>query len=275
MCHKVQFLDHSSLVYTPRHLVIYFLLPQFPTTFMQMIHKYIFLSKPPTLPIAFLHFPLSLTLSTPGSLQTACLLIPPKQNILLLVYPSNALNLLLLLSLFKEPTSLPLIQLAISASFLTRTSLKQHISSICKTSYFHIRQIRQVRSSLDTNSAIVLANSLVFSKLDYCNSLYYNLPAVSLDRLQRVQNALAGVVVPSVRRHHHIAPTLNKLHWLPIQQRIDFKIASLTFKILLNSQPSYLLEFLNPYIPSRNLRSLDKHLLTVPDIRSEERRVGK
>jgi hypothetical protein len=147
-------------------------------------------------------------------------------------------------------------------------SLKEHISSICKISYYHIRQLRQVRSSLDTNSAIVLANSLVSSKLDYCNSLYYGLPAISLNRLQRVQNALARVVVPSVRRHHHISPTLRSLHWLPINQRIDFKIASLTFKTLQYRQPSYLLEHLTPYVPTRNLRSLDKHLLTVPDIRS-------
>ena len=92
-------------------------------------------------------------------------------------------------------------------------SAKAHISSVCKRSYFQIRKLRQVRSSLDKNSAIILANSLVSSKLDYCNSLYYNLPAVSLDRLQKVQNALARVVVPSVRRHHHITPTLKTLHW--------------------------------------------------------------
>ena len=96
-------------------------------------------------------------------------------------------------------------------------SAKQHISSVCKTSYFQIRQLPQVRSSLDTNSAIILANSLVSSKLDYCNSLCYNLPATSLDRLQKVQNALVRVIVPSVRRHHHITPTLIKLHWLPIR----------------------------------------------------------
>jgi hypothetical protein len=147
-------------------------------------------------------------------------------------------------------------------------SLKQHISAICKTSYYHIRQIRQVRSSLDFNSAIILANSLVSSKLDYCNSLYYGLPAASLDRLQKVQNSLARVVDPSVRRHHHITPTLKRLHWLPIQQRIHFKIASLTYKTLKNLQPSYLSDLLTPYVPSRNLRSLDKQLLTVPDIRS-------
>ena len=147
-------------------------------------------------------------------------------------------------------------------------SLKKHISSVCKTSYYQIRQIRQVRSSLDRNSAIVLANSLVSSKLDYCNSLYYGLPAVSLDRLQKVQNSLARVVVPSARRHHHITPILHELHWLPIRQRVDFKIASLTYKTLLIKQPSYLFELLTPYVPTRNLRSLDKHLLTVPDIRS-------
>ena len=147
-------------------------------------------------------------------------------------------------------------------------SLKHHISTICKSSYYHIRQIRQVRSSLDINSAIILANSLVSSKLDYCNSLYYGLPALSLDRLQKVQNSLARVVDPSVRRHHHITPALKKLHWLPIHQRIHFKIATLTFKTLQNFQPSYLSDLLTPYIPSRNLRSLDKHLLKVPDIRS-------
>jgi len=151
-------------------------------------------------------------------------------------------------------------------------SAKQHISSVCKTSYFQIRQLRQVRSSLDRNSAIILANSLVSSKLDYCNSLYYNLPAVSLDRLQKVQNALARVVVPSVRRHHHITPTLINLHWLPIRQRISFKIAAITFKTLKCQQPSYLSDLLIPYIPTRNLRSSDKLLLIAPDIRSENGR---
>ena len=148
-------------------------------------------------------------------------------------------------------------------------SAKVHISSVCKSSYFQIRQLRQVRSSLDKNSAIILANSLVSSKLDYCNSLYYNLPAVSLDRLQKVQNALARVVVPSVRRHHHITPTLKTLHWLPIRQRISFKIAAITYKTLQHQQPSYLSDLIVPYIPARNLKSLDKFLPPpVPDIRS-------
>src|ERR1700759_1970420 len=64
---------------------------------------------------------------------------------------------------------------------------KNHIFSICRSSFFQIRQLRQIRSSLDSNSAIILANSLVHSKLDYCNSLLYGLPTSSIIRLQHVQ----------------------------------------------------------------------------------------
>src|SRR5207245_8086117 len=125
-----------------------------------------------------------------------------------------------------------------------------------------------IRSSLDTNSAIILANALVSSKLDYCNSLFYSLPDSSLDRLQSVQNALARVVVPSVKRFHHISPTLKMLHWLPIRERITFKIASLTFKTMLHKQSFYLHELIKPYQPPRPLRCSNKHMLVVPDIRS-------
>src|SRR3989441_10966724 len=71
-------------------------------------------------------------------------------------------------------------------------SFKRHISFVCSSSFYHIRQLRQIRSSLDRNSAIGLANSLVSSKLDYCNSLFYGLPDTSLHRLQLVQNADRG-----------------------------------------------------------------------------------
>ena len=147
-------------------------------------------------------------------------------------------------------------------------SLKKHISSICQASYHHIRQLHQIRSALDTNSATILANSLVSFKLDYCNSLYYGLPATSINRLQRIQNSLARVVMPFVKRHDHITPALLKLHWLPIRHRITFKIATLTFKTLLHGQPSYLRDLLVSYTPSRTLRSSSLHQLTIPSFKS-------
>ena len=152
--------------------------------------------------------------------------------------------------------------------FDSELNFKKHISAVCRSSFFHIRQLRQLRSSLDRNSAIILANSLVHSKLDYCNSLLYGLPYSSTYRLQIVQNSLARVVCNATKFRSHTKSLLKSLHWLPITQRIKFKIAVLTFKTLYFSKPAYLSDLINRYQPARNLRSASNNQLIVPDIRS-------
>src|ERR1044071_4634309 len=71
--------------------------------------------------------------------------------------------------------------------FDSSLNFKKQISAIFCSLFFQIRQIRQIRSCLDRNSAVILANLLVHSKLDYCNSLYYELPLSSTMHLQIVQ----------------------------------------------------------------------------------------
>jgi len=104
--------------------------------------------------------------------------------------------------------------------FDTDMSLCKQISSITQASFYHIRHLRQIRSFIDVNSVTILANALVQSKLDYCNSLYYALPKSSIHRLQLVRNSLARVVIPSTLRHHYITPVLKKWHWLLVERRI-------------------------------------------------------
>ena len=53
------------------------------------------------------------------------------------------------------------------------------------------------------------------------------------------QNSLARVIT-NTSKYQHITPTLKKLHWLPIKQRIDYKLCLLTYKTLTNQQPTYL-----------------------------------
>ena len=111
-------------------------------------------------------------------------------------------------------------------------------------------------------------SSLVHSKIDYCNSLLIGLPSCSIVPLQRVQNSLARVVCKSPMFRTYTSPLLRKLHWLPISQRIKYKIALLTFKTLHFGKPTYLSELLSSYQPSRSLRSSDTNLLYVPNIQS-------
>ena len=55
-------------------------------------------------------------------------------------------------------------------------TFSDQISSVSKACYYHIRQLLCIRPYLDTKTASTIATSTVHSKLDYCNSLYHNLP---------------------------------------------------------------------------------------------------
>jgi len=84
-----------------------------------------------------------------------------------------------------------------------------------------------------------VAASIVHSKLDYCNSLYYNLPKSQISHLQQIQNCLACTVVKAPKPSH-ITPILRSLHWLKINECIEYKLLSLTYRVLTTSQPDYL-----------------------------------
>ena len=142
-----------------------------------------------------------------------------------------------------------------------RLSFDQHVNNVCKSCYFHIRALRHVRDSLPDDVARTVAISIVTSRLDYCNGLYYGMSSANLDKLQRVQNTLARVVL-RLRRFDHITPALIELHWLPIRQRITFKLATITFKLVHTHRPSYLYELISDYQPTRELRSSGQRLLS-------------
>ena len=133
--------------------------------------------------------------------------------------------------------------------------------------HFHIRDIRRIRHLLPLSAATALANSLVSSKLDYCNSLYSGISQSNLNKLQRIQNSLARVIT-NTSKYQHITPTLKKLHWLPLKQRIDYKLCLLTYKTLTNQQPTYLYNSLSFPSHSVSTRSSDSLVLSIPYVRS-------
>ena len=61
----------------------------------------------------------------------------------------------------------------------------------------HIRALRQIRRALDNSTAATVASALVSARLDYVNPILYGTSTKQITRLQRVQNALARVVVPN------------------------------------------------------------------------------
>jgi len=104
--------------------------------------------------------------------------------------------------------------------FVSTLSMSHHISS------------RRIRNSIDFTTA----TSLIHSKLDYCNYPFLNLPKAILSRLQLILNSTARTV-SQTPKCLHITPVLKSVHWLKIEQRIQYKVISLTYKTLQSNTP--------------------------------------
>ena len=142
-----------------------------------------------------------------------------------------------------------------------------HISAICSSCIYHVRDLRCVRRYLDLDSAKLLATALVSSRLDYCNSLLSGIAETDLTKLQRILNHLACVVTKSPPFTRSV-PLLRSLHWLPVKYRVHSKICLLTYKALHEEQPVYLSSLLATSLPSRLLRSNRGITLSVPRIKT-------
>ena len=104
----------------------------------------------------------------------------------------------------------------------SQLSMADHVASVCRSEYYHLRQIRPTLQSLSRDAAKTVVQAFISSRLDYCNSVLYGVTDNLVQRLQSVQNAAARLITRTGRREH-ISPVLQELHWLPVRRRVDFK----------------------------------------------------
>ena len=139
--------------------------------------------------------------------------------------------------------------------FDTSMSMSKQVSSLSRSINFHLRNISRIRRYLDFPTCNNVVRSLILSRLDYGNILLMGANATDIARLQRLQNWAAKLIFLAKKRDH-ASPYLKKLHWLPVQQRIYFKIATYIFKCLAGLAPQYLNSLISLYTTDREgLRS--------------------
>ena len=145
-------------------------------------------------------------------------------------------------------------------------TFKSHISYVAKSVRLQLRNMSFIRKYLSKSAAELLIHSLISSRLDFSNSHLSNLPLKEIAKLQRLQNSAARLLTYT-KKYDHITPVLRSLHWLPVEKRISFKILLLMHHILYSSAPAYLQNSISFYRPARNLRSSEKQMLTVPQVK--------
>ena len=139
--------------------------------------------------------------------------------------------------------------------FDSSMSMHTHIKTLCSSLTYHLRNITRIRKFMDNDTCHLIVRALILSRLDYGNGLLLGSNACDIQRLQRIQNWAAKLICMA-RKFDHATPSLQELHWLPVRERVTFKILVTVFKCLSGVAPGYLSSCLSLYKARRvNLRS--------------------
>ena len=151
--------------------------------------------------------------------------------------------------------------------FDSNMTMNDFVQKTCQSMYFHLRSISNIRKILSDKTVAIIIHAFVISRLDYCNSLLYNMSSSQIAKLQRAQNSAARILSRTCKRDH-ISPILKELHWLPVRERTEYKILLMTWKAINGFSPSYIENLIFEYVPTRSLRSSGKNLLVTQRTRS-------
>ena len=118
-----------------------------------------------------------------------------------------------------------------------------------------MRNIYRIGRYITFESCHHLVRSLILSRLDYANSLLFSISAKDRKKLETLQNKAARIIIFRCDRLEQSAPLLRKLHWLPVKERVIYKVMLLTYKSVNKLAPAYLAELLKAYKPSQDMRT--------------------
>ena len=116
-----------------------------------------------------------------------------------------------------------------------------HINKMSSNIYITLKKIAHIRDLLTKDATKTVVQTLVTSKLDYCNSVLLGTPQYNIEKLQRLQN-MACRIVKRLRKYDHVSEALKDLHWLSIHECIVFKTCMIMYKCITGSALLYLQE---------------------------------
>jgi hypothetical protein len=149
-------------------------------------------------------------------------------------------------------------------------TMSVHVGNVCRSGFYQIRQLRIIRRNLTFKTAATLVHAFVISRIDYCNAVLSGITKQQLDRVQKLLNTAARLLLRIPKFDHISAAIRDTLHWLPVSHRVLFKICILVWNSITRAGPSYLQELcvLSSVNSVRDLRSSDRLILKVPRCRT-------
>ena len=129
-----------------------------------------------------------------------------------------------------------------------------HLNRLTSSLYVILKNIARIRPLLDKETTKILVQTLVLSKMDYCNSLLLETADYKFNKLQKLQNIGCRKIF-GVHKYDHLSDCMKDLHWLKIKQHIQYKTAVLTYKYINKTAPKYLQDLIMMQAPRPNMCS--------------------
>ena len=145
-------------------------------------------------------------------------------------------------------------------------TLRAHINHVLSSHSLTLRQLMLIKWSLPSHALNTLITGLVHSQLDYCNIVSAGLPACNFQHLQSILNTAVHLVAGSSRRDH-VTSLLRDRHWLPVKQRVGYKLCTIVHRCLYGEASPYLVDLITPSAAASTragLRSATSMTITVP-----------
>lgn len=161
----------------------------------------------------------------------------------------------------------------LGVTLVSDLSMHSQIYAVVKSSYYQLYRLGKIRKQLTASATKTMVHSLVISHLDYANSLLAGLPAYKLKSLQASQDLATRLIYRG--RSISTKDARYRLHWLPVQQRIDFQILLMVFDCLTGSAPLYPQETINLHVPGHTGIRSSARILTVDVCKASSRRLSR
>ncbi|KAI4877508.1 hypothetical protein NFI96_030882, partial [Prochilodus magdalenae] len=153
-------------------------------------------------------------------------------------------------------------------------SFSAHIATLTRSCRFLLYNIWRIRPFLSQEATQLLFQSLVISRLHYCNSLLAGFPLRAIRPLRLVLNAAARIIF-NLPKFTHVTPLLCSLHWLPVVARIRFKTLMLAYKAKIGPAPPYLMAMVKSRAVPRALGASSTARLEPPSLRTHGRQASR
>ena len=160
---------------------------------------------------------------------------------ILVIAPPSIQKLIVIRGTFVHDTCIRFVDCAKNLGLLidSKFSFEAHVSRLVQTCFSFLRKLHAIKHFLTRDHLISLVCSYIFSRLDYCNSLFYGINSITLNKMQLVQNSAARLV----QKKHNITSlddVFLDFHWLKIKERICYKILLMVYKCLHQLAPESL-----------------------------------